>query len=164
MRAFWTPTEQRSISDDASFRPRSDDFDARVKASFDRQAFMKTLGARLVSVEPGRAVLEMPFDERLGQQHGFHHAGATTSVLDSACGYAAYSLMAPDKSVVTVEFKVNLLAPAKGERFRFEGQVVRPGRTLTVCEGRAFAIAGDAETLVATMSATLMAIEADEAD
>ena len=155
---------QQSISEDPTFQSQSEDFDARVKASFDRQAFMNTLGARLVSVEPGRAVLEMPFDERLGQQHGFHHAGATTSVLDSACGYAAYSLMDSDKSVVTVEFKVNLLAPAKGERFRFEEQVVRPGRTLTVCEGRAFAITGGTEKLVATMSATLMAIEADEND
>ena len=96
---------------------------ARVQASFDRQAMMATLGAELVSVEPGRAELALRHDARFTQQHSFMHAGAVAAVLDSACGYAAFSLMPADAAVLTVEFKTNLLAPAKGERFLFRASV-----------------------------------------
>src|SRR3954462_12484871 len=99
------------------------DLVARVQASFDRQAFMQTVGARLVSVEPGRVIIEWPFSSSLTQQHGFLHAGVVAAVADSACGYAALSLMPPGVAVLSVEFKVNLMKPAAGERFRAVGNV-----------------------------------------
>ena len=101
----------------------------------------------------------MPYEAAFTQQHGFIHAGIMATVLDSACGYAAFSLMPADAAVLTVEFKTNLLAPAKGERFLFRAHVVKPGRTLTVCDGRAFAIENGAdERLIATMNGTVMAL------
>jgi len=129
---------------------------ARVAASFARQAMMATLGAELVSVEPGRVELALPHDERLTQQHGFVHAGAVAAVLDSACGYAAFSVMPPEAAVLTASYTINLLAPAVGERFRMTGTVVRAGRTLVVCRGDAFA--GDGATPFAVMQATLTAL------
>src|SRR4051812_47627225 len=121
---------------------------------------MRTLGAELTVVRPGTIEIEMPFSESLTQQHGFIHAGVLSTALDSACGYAAFSLMPADAAVLTIEFKVNLLAPALGPRFRFEGRVVKPGRTISVVEGRALQSAGDGgpEKLVATMTATVMTV------
>jgi uncharacterized protein (TIGR00369 family) len=113
-------------------------------------------------VEPGRVVIEMPWAAPLTQQHGFLHAGMVATALDSACGYAGSSLMPADAGVLTIEFKINLLAPAEGERFRMEGVVIKPGRTITVAEGRAFAISARGEKLVATMNATLMAVTGRE--
>lgn len=140
-------------------QPRDPDFAARVRASFDRQNAMRTLGITLEEVGPGRVVLGMDHDDRLTQQHGFIHAGIVSTALDSACGYAAFSLMPAEAAVLTVEFKVNLLNPAQGRRFRFVAQVIKPGRTLTVCEGRAIALDGaGGERLVATMTATLMTL------
>jgi uncharacterized protein (TIGR00369 family) len=129
---------------------------ARVAASFARQAMMATLGAELVSVERGQVELALPHDERFTQQHGFVHAGAVAAVLDSACGYAAFSVMPPEAAVLTASYTINLLAPAVGERFRMTGTVVRAGRTLVVCRGDAFA--GDATTPFAVMQATLTAL------
>jgi uncharacterized protein (TIGR00369 family) len=129
---------------------------ARVQASFARQAMMATLGAELVSVEPGRVELALRHDARFTQQHGFMHAGAVAAVLDSACGYAAFSVMPPDAAVLTVSYTINLLAPAAGERFRMTGAVVRAGRTLVVCRGDAFA--SDATAPFAVMQATLTAL------
>ena len=106
---------------------------ARVQSSFDRQAFMRTVGARLVSVGPGHVVIEWPFSSHLTQQHGFLHAGVVAAVADSACGYAALSLMPRGVGVLSVEFKVNLMKPAAGEHFRAVGKVIRAGRTLSVC-------------------------------
>src|SRR5262245_3290771 len=106
---------------------------ARVRASFDRQEFMRTIGVRLVSVEPGQVVLEWAFSRALTQQHGFLHAGVVAAVADSACGYAALSRMRPGVAVLSVEFKVNLMKPAAGESFRAVGKVIRAGRTLSVC-------------------------------
>ena len=100
----------------------------------------------------------MPFAESYTQQHGFIHAGIISTALDSACGYAAFSLMPADAAVLTVEYKVNLLAPAKGKAFIFRGEVVKPGRTLTRCDGRAYARTGGDLKLIATMSGTLMAV------
>jgi uncharacterized protein (TIGR00369 family) len=100
----------------------------------------------------------MPPNPAFTQQHGFIHAGIITTALDSACGYAAFTLMPRDAAVLTVEFKTNLLAPAKGERFVFRAHVVKPGRTLTICDARALAIEGGREKLIATMTGTLMAI------
>jgi uncharacterized protein (TIGR00369 family) len=134
------------------------DLDARVRRSFERQTFMATLGAELATVEPGHVVIELPFRDDLVQQHGYLHAGVVTSVADSACGYAALSLMRPDVNVLSVEFKVNLLAPASGERFRAVGRVVRAGRTLTVCAGEVYALREGGALLVALMQATMMAV------
>lgn len=144
------------------FVPADPGFAGRVRASFDRQAAMATVGASLAEVAPGRVVIELPFAAHLTQQHGFLHAGMVATALDSACGYAASTLMAEDAGVLTIEFKINLLAPAQGQRFRMEGLVVKPGRTITVAEGRAFAIDGGREKLIATMGATLMAITGRE--
>ena len=119
---------------------------------------MRTLGIEIVRLEPGEIELTMPFNPAYTQQHGFMHAGIMTAALDSACGYAAFSLMPADAAVLTVEFKTNLLAPAKGERFSFRAHVIKPGRTLTVCEARAYATGNGEERLIATMTGTLMAI------
>ena len=128
----------------------------RVQASFDRQAMMATLGAELVSVEPGRVEVALRHDARFTQQHGFLHAGAVAAVLDSACGYAAFSVMPPNAAVLTVSYAINLLAPAAGEQFRMTGTVTRAGRTIVVCRGDAFA--DTATTPFAIMQATLTAV------
>lgn len=138
--------------------PRDPQFATRVQQSFARQTAMTTLGISLRRVEPGIVELRMPHSDRLTQQHGFVHAGILATALDSACGYAAMSLMENDSGVLTVEFKINLLAPAKGTEFVFTGSVVRSGRTLSVCEGQAFACSKNGEKLIASMSATMMAI------
>lgn len=135
------------------------DFAARVRASFDRQAVMHTLGAALAEVEAGRVVITMAHRPELTQQHGFLHAGIVSTALDSACGYAAFSLMPADAAVLTIEFKINLLAPARGPEFRFEGQVAKAGRTISVVDGRAWQADGAGEpALVATMTATVMTV------
>ena len=142
-----------------AFQTPDPDFEARVRASFARQAAMETLGARMKSVEAGRVVIELPFAPHITQQHGFVHGGVMAAVLDSACGYAASSLMPADAGVLTIEFKVNLLAPAQGRLFRMVGEVLKPGRTITVTEARAFAVDEDGqEKLVASMNATMMVI------
>jgi len=129
---------------------------ARVRDSLGRQGLMATLGVELIAVERGRVDLGLRYDDRFTQQHGFMHAGAVASVLDSACGYAAYSVMPPDAEVLTVTYTINLLAPAAGERFAVTGQVVRAGRTLVVCRGEAFADGADRP--FAAMQATMTAL------
>jgi uncharacterized protein (TIGR00369 family) len=148
--------------DSSRFEPADPAYADRVRASFARQAAMATIGASLAEVAPGRVVIELAWQQALTQQHGFLHAGMVATALDSACGYAGFSLMTADAAVLTIEYKINLLAPAQGERFRMEGQVVKPGRSITVAEGRAFAIREGREKLVATMSATLMAVRGRE--
>jgi uncharacterized protein (TIGR00369 family) len=142
------------------FTPADADFAARTRESFARQAAMRTLGAELASVAPGRAVITLAHRLALTQQHGFLHAGIVATALDSACGYAAYTLMPADAAVLTVEFKVNLLAPARGPLFSAEGQVVKAGRTISVVDGRIHqrAAADAAPQLVATMTATIMTV------
>lgn len=117
---------------------------------------MQTLGAVMGKVEPGQVEIEMPFQAGLTQQHGFIHGGIVTSILDSACWYAAFSLSAPDSAVLTVEYKVNFMAPAKGERLVSRGQVLRPGASITVCKGDVLAYDGGEEKLVTTMLMTMM--------
>ena len=129
---------------------------ARVRASFDRQGMMTTLGVEVIAVEPGRVEMSLRHDDRFTQQHGFLHAGAVASVLDTACGYAAYSVMPPEASVLTAAYTINLLAPAAGERFAITGEVVRAGRTLVVCRGEAFA--DDGKRPFAVMQATMTAV------
>jgi uncharacterized protein (TIGR00369 family) len=145
-------------------QPQDPAYQQRTRDSFARQPAMATLGAVLAAVEPGRIVITLAHRDTLTQQHGFIHAGMLSAALDSACGYAAFSLMPADAAVLTIEFKVNLLAPAQGPLFRIEGQVVKAGRTISVVEGRAFqhAADGSAEKLVATMSATVMTVSGRE--
>jgi uncharacterized protein (TIGR00369 family) len=140
------------------FQPQDPNFQQRVRASFARQRVMQTLGIEILRVEPGEIELSMPHDPAYTQQHGFMHAGILTAALDSACGYAAFSLMPADAAVLTVEFKTNLLAPAMGDRFFFRARVVKPGKMLTVCEAQAFAVAESGERLVASMTGTLIAL------
>ena len=139
--------------------PPDPSFERRVRDSFARQTFMSTLGARLVHVTPGEVVLHLPWRSELGQQHGVLHAGAIASIADSACGYAALSLMPAGAGVMSVEFKVNLLAPGRGTHFTAVGRVRKAGRTLTVCEGSVRAHEGDTEREIAVMTATMIRLE-----
>ena len=142
-----------------AFQPKDPNFAERVRASFVRQRTMQTLGIEIARLGPGEIELKMSYRPDYTQQHGFMHAGIIATALDSACGYAAFSLMPADAAVLTVEFKTNLLAPAKGQHFLFRAHVVKPGRTLTVCDARALALDdGTEERLVATMTGTLMAL------
>ena len=134
-------------------------FEQRVRDSFSKQKFMATLGARLTRVADGEVEIELPFREDLTQQHGFLHAAVTTGIVDSACGYAALTKMPAGAAVLSAEFKVNLLAPAKGERFIARGRVLKPGRTLCVCAGDVFAIDAGVEKLIATMLGTMVVAE-----
>jgi uncharacterized protein (TIGR00369 family) len=135
----------------------------RVRRSFSMQAFMSTLGAELTAVVQGGVEIRLPFSPSLTQQNGYLHAGAIAAVLDSACGYAALTVAADDKEVLTVELKMNLMAPAAGETFVARAQVKRAGRTLTVCTADAFAISDGKETVIATMLATIMAVPVNPA-
>src|SRR5262245_6121503 len=141
-----------------TFQPKDPEFNARVRASFARQRVMASLGVELLRVDPGQVELELAFDPELTQQHGFMHAGVIATALDSACGYAAFSLMPADAGVLSVEYKINFLAPAVGEHFRLVGSVVKPGRTLFVCQGEAFSVRTAEEALIATMTCTVMAV------
>src|SRR5258706_14817670 len=146
-------------------QPDDSAYEQRTRDSFARQNAMLTLGATLETVAPGSVTIAMAHRDSLTQQHGFIHAGMLAAALDSACGYAAFSLMPADAAVLTIEFKINLLAPARGPRFRFEGVVVKPGRTISVVDGRAlqFEAAGADEKLIATMSATVMTVRGRDA-
>ena len=139
--------------------PINPDADRRCRNSFARQQAMATIGASVVSVAPGEVELEMPFDLKLTQQHGFVHAGVVTMLCDTACGFAALSLMPEDAAVLTTEFKVNLLSPAKGERFIARGRVVRPGKKLMVCLGEVFAEDAGKRKQVALMTASMMVMD-----
>ncbi len=142
-----------------AFQPRFDGFESRTRDSFALQGAMQTLGARMGEVAPGSAEILIDWAPGLTQQHGFLHGGVVASVLDSACGYAAFTLMPADAGVLTIEFKTNFVAPAQGKRFRAVGQVVKPGRTVSLVDGRAYALADDgSERLIASMTATLMTI------
>ncbi|WP_291684132.1 PaaI family thioesterase [Bradyrhizobium sp.] len=140
------------------FEPKNPDYLKVATATFERQQAMRALGISIARLEPGEVDLSMPYSADFTQQNGFVHAGIITAGLDSACGIAAFTLMPQGSDVLTVEFKTNLLAPAKGDRFAFRAHVVKPGRTLTVCEARALAETGGVETLIATMTGTLMAL------
>lgn len=140
-------------------KPPDPHFAARVRASFAKQKLMTTIGATLETVEAGAVSIRLPFRDDLTQQHGFMHAGAIASVADSACGYAALSLMPADAGVLSIEFKINMLSPAKGESLVARGQVIRAGRTIMVCRADVYSIAGNEEKLVAAMQGTMMVAE-----
>lgn len=134
-------------------------FVTRVRASFAKQGLMRTLGATLGEVSSGRVEIVLRPSPAVSQQHGFVHAGAVSAIADSAAGYAALSLMPPGRGVLTTEFKINLLAPAAGERIVAQGEVVKAGRTLTLAQARVFAESEGKARLVAFLTATMMAIE-----
>lgn len=138
------------------FEIQDPEYRRRVQESFARQGLMKHLGAQLCSLQPGGVEIRVSFRPELTQQHDYFHAGVTGAVADSACGYAAYTLMPADSSVLTVEYKMNLLAPADGEELIARARVVRSGRTLKVCTADVFVRKGGAESLCAMMLATIM--------
>jgi uncharacterized protein (TIGR00369 family) len=146
------------LRESAAVEPTDPGYADRVRESFARQRFMDTIGARLTRVEPGGVDVEFSVAAQLGQQHGFVHVGVITAATDTACGYAALTLMDADAAVLSVEFKINLLQAAEGERIVARGRVVRAGRTITVCRGEALAVTGAEERHVATMTATMMAV------
>jgi len=140
------------------FEPKNPHFEQEVRNSFAAQALMSTIGARLERVAAGEIEIRVPYRVDLTQQHGFLHAGVVAAALDSACGYAAFSLMPEGVGVLSIEFKTNLLAPARGDELIARGRVVRAGRTVTVCQADAFMIEAGDEKPVATMLATMMTI------
>ncbi|MBT5265634.1 MAG: PaaI family thioesterase [Rhodospirillaceae bacterium] len=130
-------------------------FESRIRDSFARQRFMEHIGAQLVTVEPGYCVIRLPYEESLTQQHEFFHGGVIGTIADNAGGYAAFTLAAPDASVLTVEYKLNLLSPGQGEALEARGRVIRPGRSLVVSHSEVYAIDGGSEKLVAVAIVTL---------
>jgi len=138
------------------FPIRNEDYGARIHDSFNRQHFMKTLGARIGGLDAGYCELHLPFDEKLKQQHGFFHGGVIGALADSAGGYAAFSLMSATDSVLTIEYKINIMAPANGELLIARGQVLRPGRRVTVAQTDVFNVKDGTETLCATFLGTFM--------
>lgn len=138
------------------FTPRDPEFAARVRAGFDAQPMMAFIGAELSSVEAGRCVIELPFRPELAQQNGFFHGGIVGTLADNAGGFAGYTLMAADAGVLTVEYKLNLMAPAQGERLIAEGQVLRAGRSLVVSRAEVYVLGPAGKIHCATMQQTLM--------
>ena len=130
----------------------------KIRQNFAKQTLMELIGAQLTLVEPGRVEISLPFRSDLTQQHGYMHAGIMTTIADTASGYAAYTLMPPSSEVLSVEFKVNLLRPAKGETFVAVAEVIKSGKTLTVVRADVFAVAGTNRELIATMLSTMMCL------
>ncbi|HEX9035483.1 MAG TPA: PaaI family thioesterase [Ktedonobacterales bacterium] len=138
--------------------PQDPDFEARVRASFGLQTVMALIGAEMTSVTPGATEITLPMRDDLTQQRGYIHAGIVTTIVDSACGYAALTLAPIGADVLTIEYKANFMSPARGERLIARGRVVRAGRTITVCAGDVFAERDGGEHAVATMLATVMVL------
>lgn len=141
-----------------TFTPADAGFESRVRASFARQSIMTTLGATLTQIEPGMVEIALPFADHILQQHGFVHAGVVATIADSAAGYAGLTLMPPGAGVLTAEFKINLLAPAQGDRLIAQGRVIKAGRSLTIAEADVFAEDGPTRKHAARLTATLMSM------
>ncbi len=139
-----------------SFEPRDPDWDAKVRASYARQGAMGLIGARLVELRPGYCEIHLPWRADLTQQNGYFHAGIIATAVDSAAGYAGFTLMPPGSSVLSVEFKLNLLAPGDGELLIATGEVIKSGKTLVITRGEAYVVKGDKTTHCSTMQQTLM--------
>ena len=139
-------------------KARNPSFAKEIEQSFAKQTIMGLIGAELTRVEPGLVEITLPYRPDLAQQHGYLHAGIVTTIADSACGYAAYSLMPPDSEVLSVEFKVNMLRPAKGETFSALAEVVKSGKTLTVVRADVFGVNEDRRDVVATMLGTMICL------
>ena len=142
----------------SQFEPSDTGYKEKVIESFNRQEVMKTVNASILAIRPGEIELEFPYQSNLTQQHGFIHAGIVSTVLDSACGYAAFSLMPENAAVLSIEFKINFLSPAQGERFRAVGRVKKPGKNITVTEGELFSYAEGEQKLIAVMVGTMMSV------
>lgn len=140
-------------------QPRNPDYAARVRDSFGRQAFMATIGAELIDVAPGHVEMRLPYRPELGQQHGFFHGGVIGTLADNAGGYAAFTLMSPEDSILTVEYKMNIVSPGRGDALVAVGTVLKPGRTLTVCEVKVYAETAGERKLCATAICTLMTMK-----
>lgn len=147
-----------------TFEPLDDDYAARVRGSFARQPFMDHLGVRLTLVAPGRCEVAVPYRAQLTQQHGYFHGGVMASLADSAAGYAAYSLMPADATVLTVEYKLSILRPGRGDRLVARAVVIKPGRTLTVVQADVFALGNEGETQCVTSLQTLMRLDGQPDD
>lgn len=147
-----------SMKEHPGFAVADEKFESRVRESFSRQGLMKHLGAELVELKAGHATIRVPFRPELTQQHQYFHAGVSGAIADSACGYAAYTLMPANSSVLTVEYKLNLLAPAEGEELTARARVLRSGRTLKVCAADVHARKNGKEVHCATMLATIMCL------
>ena len=142
-----------------TFTPRDPNYVKRIRDNFYKQTAMQTIGATLGEISPGEVHIDLPYSDHIVQQDGFLHAGIVTTIVDSACGYAAFTLMPANSRVLSIEFKVNLMSPAVGDRFVAIGKVIKPGRTITVCSGEVFAFDGQESKLVALMQATMMRLE-----
>lgn len=148
----------------ATFHAQDPNFEAAVRESFERLTLMQTIGARLLRVAPGEVEIDLPFRDDLTQHHGLLAAAVLTAIVDTACGYAAMSLMPAGASVLTVEYKANFVSPARGERLIARSRVVKAGQTLSICSGDVFAQVSGEEKLVATMLATIMLVRPDRLD
>lgn len=146
------------MASEGAFQPADADFEHRVLASFARQGIMTHIGARVTNIAPGRCEISLPYGDHLSQQHGFFHGGVVATIADSAAGYAGFSLMPVGSGVLTVEFKINLVAPADGDLLIARGRVVRPGRTLTVTSAEVAVVKSGSERVCAIMQQTLMTI------
>ncbi len=147
-----------------AFKVLDPNYATRVRDSFARQSAMALIGATMTRVEPGRCTIELPVRDDLTQQHRFVHGGVVAMIADSAGGYAAFTLMPPEAGVLTVEFKINMLAPAKGERLIARGEVLKPGRTLSIVRADVHALEAGRETLIAAIQQTLMVMHGMEAE
>jgi uncharacterized protein (TIGR00369 family) len=141
------------------FQPKDENFIEKVRENFAGQSVMQFIGAKLVRIEAGEVEIELPFKKELTQQNGFLHAGIITTIADSACGYAAFSLMPKDADVLSIEFKVNLLSPAIGEKFLARSKVLRAGKNIFVVQGDVFAVKNGNEKHVSTMLGTMMCVQ-----
>ncbi|QFY62113.1 PaaI family thioesterase [Rhizobium grahamii] len=138
------------------------DFRERIRQNFARQAALQTIGAELTRIEHAMVEIELPFDVKLTQQHGILHAGVISAALDSACGFAAYTVIDAEASILTIEFKVNLMSPGRGDRFLFRGEITKPGSNIIVADGRGYAVGDGAAKLIASMTSTMMIIRGRE--
>ena len=138
------------------FHSQNPDFEQTVRNSFAKQGLLRHLEAQLMTVQPGHVSITLPYSASVTQQHGFFHAGAVTTIVDTACGYAALTLMPPHSDVLTIEYKVNFVSPAQGDYVIARAQVLKPGRTVTVCQGDVFGVFKGQETLCSTMLATMI--------
>jgi uncharacterized protein (TIGR00369 family) len=138
---------------------KQDQLEARIQAVYDSQQMLKTMKAHVSKVSHGEVQFEMPFNPHFTQQHGYLQAGAIATLIDNACGYAAYTVIPPSAEILTVEFKINYIAPAKGEKFIATGKAVKSGRTLVICTGEAVAIENGESKLIAIMQATMMVMK-----
>jgi uncharacterized protein (TIGR00369 family) len=145
-----------------NFEPKDPNFEAKIRDSFARQGLMTNIGARLTSIRPGEVEIEVAWRSDITQQQGFVHGAVIAAIVDTACGYASFTLMPANVEVLTVEFKINFIAPAVGDKMIARGRVTKAGRTLTVCSGDAFAVKDGKEKLVATLQATMMSVSPDK--